>query len=104
LKVLNGELENVEKEAAANIAKIQKENGSLAKENSLVKEIVDMKKLLASYKTLSDKDVNKVEMKCNKLVKEAIDKHEKAIKDSTEKALNQIRIELKGHAGGRCEC
>jgi TPP-dependent pyruvate/acetoin dehydrogenase alpha subunit len=63
----------------------------------LLKEISELKTLLITQKNLNDKTINTVEKKCKKMVKEAIEDHDKSIKDAIDKTFNTFKADLKSN-------
>ena len=100
--MLKEEVDTVRKDSIDNVQKVVKKNKNgqknLKQENlKLLNEISESKTLLVTQKNLNDKAINIVENKCKKMVKEAIEDHDKSIKDAIDNTLNTFKADLKSN-------
>ena len=91
IKSLVDEIKTLRKECSDNVCSVKKiEQKNEILETNLKQYKQENKKLLKDI----DNAVHSVEDKCNKVVKEANEKHDKTVKLAVENALNQFRAEL----------
>ena len=100
IKQLKEEMKTFKRDSIENVEHMNKRNeilkNDLKQENAKLVQVIDeLKVKIDNQKTIKAKEINEVENRCNKVIKEALKKQDKSIQEAIKDAINLFRVDIK---------